>query len=113
MNQKDSLNFLTKCKEKIQNASDEDIEYFTNTYMEVCKSNKTRKLKSKQIITTILAIILILLIIVLTPVIVHRITATTEATQERAIRWYIENHKAPYKQYSSYEEYLTDQNQSD
>lgn len=113
MNQKDSLNFLTKCKENIQNASDEDIEYFTDTYMEVCKSNKTRKLKPKQIITTILAIILILLIIMLTPVIVHRTTAATEATQEKVIRWYIENKKAPYKQYSSYEEYLADQNQSD
>lgn len=113
MNQKDSLHFLTKCKEKIQSASDEDIEYFTDTYMKVCKSNNTRKLKLKQIITTILAIILILLIIVLTPVIVHRTTATTEATQEKVIRWYIENKKAPYKEYDTYEEYLADQNQSE
>ena len=108
MNQKDSLNFLTKCKEKIQNASDEDIEYFTDTYMQVCKSNNTRKLKQKQIITTISAITLILLIIILTPVMIKRTTATTEATQEKVIRWYIENHKAPYKQYSTYEEYLAD-----
>ena len=70
-------------------------------------------MKPKQITTTILAIILIMLIIVLTPVIIKHTTATTEATQEKVIRWYIENKKAPYKQYSTYEEYLADQKQSD
>ena len=68
-------------------------------------------MKIKTIITTISAIALILLIIVLTPVIINKTTAVTEATQEKVIRWYIENKKAPYKQYSSYEEYLADQNQ--
>lgn len=67
-------------------------------------------MKIKPIITTILAIVLILLIILLTPVIIERSTAVTEATQEKVIRWYIENKKAPYKQYDSYEEYLADQN---
>ena len=108
MDQKDSLEFLDKCQEKIQNASNEDIEYWKSIYKRDFKSKRI-----KQIITTILAIILIMLIIVLTPVIVQRTTATTEATQEKVIRWYIENHKAPYKQYSSYEEYWADQNQSD
>lgn len=70
-------------------------------------------MKLKPIITTISAIALILLIIILTPVIINKSTAAAEATQEKVIRWYIENKKAPYKQYSSYEEYLADQNQSD
>lgn len=70
-------------------------------------------MKLKQIIITTSAIALILLIIVLTPVIVDKITTSAEATQEKVIRWYIKNKKAPYKQYSSYEEYLSDQNQSD
>lgn len=108
MDQKESLEFLDKCQEKIRNASDEDVEYWRSVYKTDYKSNKL-----KPIVTTISAIILILLIIMLTPVIIHRTTAATEATQEKVIRWYIENKKAPYKQYSSYEEYLTDQNQSD
>ena len=70
-------------------------------------------MKLKPIITTISAIVLILLIIMLTPVIIERSTVAAKATQEKVIRWYIENHKAPYKQYSTYEEYLADQNQSD
>ena len=108
MNQKDSLEFLDKCQEKVQNASDEDIEYWKMVY-----KRDSKPIKTKQITTTILAIILIILIIMLTPTIVHRTTAATEETQEKVIRWYIENKKAPYKQYSSYEEYLADQNQSD
>lgn len=108
MNQKESLEFLDKCQEKVRNASDEDIKYWRSVYKEDYKSNKL-----KAIITTISAIALILLIIILTPVIVERSTDATEATQEKVIRWYIENKKAPYKQYSSYEEYLVDQNQSD
>ena len=70
-------------------------------------------MKIKTIITTISAIVLILLIIILTPVIINKSTAAAEATQEKVIRWYIDNHKAPYKQYDSYEEYLADKNQSD
>lgn len=108
MNQKESLEFLDKCQEKVKNASNEDIEYWKMVY-----KRDSKPMKTKQIITTISAIIIILLIIMLTPVIVHRTTAATEATQEKVIRWYIENKKAPYKQYSSYEEYLADQNQSD
>ena len=108
MNQKDSLEFLDKCLGKIQDASNEDIEYWKSVYKRDFKSKKP-----KQITTTISAIIIILLIILLTPVIINKTTATTEVTQEKVIRWYIENHKAPYKQYSSYEEYLADQNQSD
>ena len=70
-------------------------------------------MKFKAIVTTILAIIIILLIIILTPVIISKSTAAAEATQEKVIRWYIENHKAPYKQYSTYEEYLADQNKGE
>lgn len=70
-------------------------------------------MKPKAIVTTISAIVLILLIVMLTPVIISKSTAAAEATQEKVIRWYIENKKAPYKQYSTYEEYLADQNQSD
>lgn len=108
MNQKESLEFLDKCQEKVRNASDEDIEYWRSVYKENHKPNKI-----KPIITTISAIVLILLIIILTPIIVSKSTTAAEATQEKVIRWYIENKKAPYKQYSTYEEYLADQNQSD
>lgn len=108
MNRKDSLEFLDRCQEKVKNASNEDIEYWESVYKRDFKSKKP-----KQITTTILAIIIILLIILLTPVIINKTTAATEATQEKVIRWYIENKKAPYKQYSTYEEYLADQKQSD
>lgn len=108
MNRKDSLEFLDRCQEKVKNASNEDIEYWKSVYKRDFKSKKP-----KQITTTISAIIIILLIILLTPVIINKTTATTEATQEKVIRWHIENKKAPYKQYSTYEEYLADQNQSD
>lgn len=108
MNQKDSLEFLDKCQEKVQNASNEDIEYWKSAYK---RDSEPKKIKP--IITTVSAIVLILLIILLTPIIIERSTAATEATQEKVIRWYIENKKAPYKQYGSYEEYLADQNQSD
>ena len=34
MNQKESLEFLDKCQEKVRNASDEDIKYWRSDYKE-------------------------------------------------------------------------------
>lgn len=66
--------------------------------------------KLKPILTALLAFVIAMLIIIFTPHIINHTNNLTEATQEKVIRWYIENNKAPYKEYDTYEDYVQMQN---
>ena len=63
-------------------------------------------MKIKWIVTTLIAIAVALLIIIFVPRIINHTNNITESTQEKVIRWYIENKKEPYKEYESYEDYV-------
>lgn len=67
-------------------------------------------MKLKPILTTFIAFAIVMLIVFLTPHVINHTNNLTESTQEKVIRWYIDNNKAPYKEYESYEDYVRMQN---
>lgn len=53
-------------------------------------------------------ILLAILFVVIPAIYYAKHSVDVESTSRKVVEWYIENGKEPYRQYSSYEEYLED-----